>query len=47
VGGNTDILVIGAGPAGLATAIAARQLGLNVMVVDGPSPQSIGLAARG
>ena len=38
MGGNTDILVVGAGPAGLATAIAARQLGSNVMVVDGRQP---------
>jgi menaquinone-9 beta-reductase len=33
-----DLLVVGAGPAGLATAIAARQFGLNVMVVDGRRP---------
>lgn len=31
---NTDVLVIGGGPAGLATAIAARQQGLRVTVAD-------------
>ncbi len=38
MGGNTDLLIVGAGPAGLASAIAARQFGLNVMVVDGRRP---------
>lgn len=38
-GMNTpDVFVIGAGPAGLATAIAARQRGLSVVVVDGNGP---------
>ncbi len=34
----TDVLVIGGGPAGLAAAIAARQQGLEVVVVDGARP---------
>src|SRR5512139_1839831 len=29
-----DVLIVGAGPAGLATAIAARQLGLDYQVVE-------------
>jgi flavin-dependent dehydrogenase len=33
-----DVFVIGAGPAGLAPAIAARQRGLSVLVVDGSRP---------
>ena len=32
---NADVLVIGGGPAGLATAIAAAQLGLSVQVAEG------------
>lgn len=32
---STDVFVIGGGPAGLAAAIAARQRGLSVLVVDG------------
>jgi flavin-dependent dehydrogenase len=35
---RTDVFVIGGGPAGLATAIAARQLGLDVVVADGTKP---------
>lgn len=35
---STDVLVVGGGPAGLATAIAARQRGLDVVVVDGWQP---------
>ncbi len=35
---STDVFVIGGGPAGLATAIAARQLGLDVVVADGTKP---------
>jgi menaquinone-9 beta-reductase len=35
---DTDVLVIGGGPAGLATAIAARRQGLNVTVADCASP---------
>ena len=35
---ETDIFVIGGGPAGLAMAIAARQSGLDVMVADGARP---------
>ncbi|MDQ2925980.1 MAG: NAD(P)-binding domain-containing protein, partial [Acidobacteriota bacterium] len=31
---TTDILVIGAGPTGLACAIAAQNLGLRAMLVD-------------
>jgi len=35
---TTDVFVIGGGPAGLATAIAARQRGLEVVVADGMQP---------
>src|SRR6266852_1163440 len=35
---NTDVFVIGGGPAGLAAAIAARQRGFNVVVADGAEP---------
>jgi len=35
---STDVFVIGGGPAGLATAIAARQKGLQVVVADGDGP---------
>ena len=35
---ETDIAVIGGGPAGLATAIAARLHGLRVMVIDHRTP---------
>lgn len=35
---ETDIFVVGGGPAGLAMAIAGRQAGLNVMVADGAQP---------
>jgi flavin-dependent dehydrogenase len=35
---KTDVFVIGGGPAGLATAIAARQLGFEVVVADGTQP---------
>ena len=35
---STDVLVIGGGPAGLAAAIAARQTGLKVTLVDGARP---------
>ena len=34
----TDVFVIGGGPAGLATAIAARQRGFDVVVADGALP---------
>jgi menaquinone-9 beta-reductase len=34
----TDVFVIGGGPAGLATAIAARQRGFEVLVADGTQP---------
>lgn len=34
----TDIFIIGGGPAGLATAIAARQRGFDVIVADGAAP---------
>jgi len=36
--GNTDVFVIGGGPAGLAAAIAARQRGFDVTVADGARP---------
>jgi menaquinone-9 beta-reductase len=35
---STDVFVIGGGPAGLAAAIAARQLGFQVAVADGREP---------
>jgi len=35
---STGVLIIGAGPAGLATAIAARRKGLKVTVADGAKP---------
>ena len=35
---TTDVFVIGGGPAGLATAIAARQRGFEVVVADGTQP---------
>jgi flavin-dependent dehydrogenase len=35
---ETDIFIIGGGPAGLATAIAARQRGFDVIVADGTQP---------
>jgi len=35
---ETDVFVIGGGPAGLASAIAARQRGLRVVVADGARP---------
>jgi 2-polyprenyl-6-methoxyphenol hydroxylase-like FAD-dependent oxidoreductase len=35
---STDLLIIGGGPAGLATAIAARRRGLDVMVADAERP---------
>src|SRR5258708_12575468 len=35
---ETDVYVIGGGPAGLAAAIAARQRGLRAIVVDGSHP---------
>jgi flavin-dependent dehydrogenase len=35
---STDVFVIGAGPAGLAAAIAARERGLSVLVADGAQP---------
>ena len=34
----TDVFIIGGGPAGLATAIAARQRGFDVVVADGARP---------
>jgi flavin-dependent dehydrogenase len=34
----TDVFIIGGGPAGLATAIAARRRGFDVIVADGASP---------
>ena len=35
---DTDVFVVGGGPAGLATAIAARQKGFRVVVADGAAP---------
>lgn len=35
---SVDVFVVGGGPAGLATAIAARQRGLSVLVADGVTP---------
>ncbi len=35
---RTDVFIIGGGPAGLATAIAARQLGLSATIADGTEP---------
>lgn len=35
---NTDVFIIGGGPAGLAAGIAARQQGLDVIVADGSRP---------
>jgi len=35
---ETDVLVIGGGPAGLAAAIAARQTGLGVVLADRAQP---------
>jgi len=35
---DTDVLVVGGGPAGLAAAIAARQQGFSVMVADSATP---------
>jgi menaquinone-9 beta-reductase len=35
---DTDLFVVGGGPAGLASAIAARRKGLRVMVADGSRP---------
>src|SRR5712675_508650 len=38
---QTDVFVIGGGPAGLAAAIAARQRGFQVVVADGAGPFAI------
>src|SRR5260370_6279598 len=38
---QTDVFVIGGGPAGLAAAIGARQRGLRVVVADGAGPFAI------
>jgi len=35
---DTDVFIVGGGPAGLAAAIAARCKGLRVMLADGASP---------
>src|ERR1035437_3928733 len=35
---KTDVLVIGGGPAGLATALAARQIGFDVVLADRAQP---------
>ena len=35
---DTDVFVVGGGPAGLAAAIAARQKGFRVIVADGTKP---------
>lgn len=38
IAGNTDVFVIGGGPAGLAAAIAARRKGFRVMLADQSAP---------
>lgn len=38
MGRDTDVFVVGGGPAGLAAAIAARQKGFRVIVADGAKP---------
>jgi flavin-dependent dehydrogenase len=38
MGQDTDVFIVGGGPAGLAAAIAARQQGLQVLVADGAKP---------
>jgi flavin-dependent dehydrogenase len=38
MGQDTDVFVVGGGPAGLAAAIAARQRGFRVIVADGAKP---------
>src|SRR5580700_9521397 len=38
VNANNDVIVIGAGPAGIATAIAANQMGLRAIVFDARTP---------
>ena len=38
VSANNDVIVIGAGPAGIATAIAANQMGLRAIVFDARTP---------
>ena len=38
MGQRDDVLVVGAGPAGLAAAIAARQAGFSVTAVDSAKP---------
>ncbi|MGB6460887.1 MAG: NAD(P)/FAD-dependent oxidoreductase [Candidatus Acidiferrum sp.] len=38
MGQETDVFVVGGGPAGIATAIAARTKGLRVIVADGAKP---------
>ena len=35
---DTDVLIVGGGPAGLAAAIAARRKGMSVRVVDAAQP---------
>jgi flavin-dependent dehydrogenase len=38
MGCDTDVFVVGGGPAGLAAAIAARQKGFQVILADGAKP---------
>jgi menaquinone-9 beta-reductase len=38
MGSDTDVLIVGGGPAGLAAAIATREKGLRVIVADGARP---------
>src|SRR5580700_8476017 len=38
MGPDTDVFVVGGGPAGLAAAIAARMRGFRVIVADGTQP---------
>ena len=37
-GQDTDVCIVGGGPAGLAAAIAARKKGFSVIVADGAAP---------
>src|ERR1700676_2015384 len=38
MGQDTDVFIVGGGPAGLAAAIAARERGFRVIVADGAKP---------
>ncbi len=45
--GATDVAIIGGGPIGLATAIAARRAGLSVAVLDRSRPPIVGACGEG